>query len=179
MLTKVSVSGEVARGLVTDPRAVQGKVLLVPVGRGEALASSAVSSTASGPGAGRRLLALDVAAAAVAPDLGPGVDADVVASFAGTPTGARPEVTVIATVRIVAVLAGSGAESGFPSPPDQPAVASGAPSAGGTSTVTVDCPAGDALRIVWARDNSRGLLLIGHPAGDGGLPTVDDLSGQR
>jgi Flp pilus assembly protein CpaB len=158
MLTTTGVP-VVIGGLVKDASTLRGRVLLVPVARGEPVG---FGMTAPRPvaSAGRRLIRVSVGSIDVAPDVVVGRDADVVASFAPAATGQRPEVSIVATVRVVALE----------QRPDTAAVQApadpiGSP-AGPTTSATLDCASADALRILWARDNARTLRLLSHPDGE-------------
>ena len=162
MLATATVPQTLAESLVRDPAAIRGRVLVVPLQKGEPLGIGMTVAQSVGT-AGRRLIRVSLASVDIAPDVTLGADADVVASFAAG-AGTAPEVAVVATAGVTSIDESAPQQSG---PQDVAASSSVQVQPGGAGTsVTLDCSSADALRILWARDNARVLRLLAHPRGD-------------
>jgi SAF domain-containing protein len=165
-VTTTLVPVALAGSLVRDPAAVRGRVLLVPLARGELLE---FGMTASQPPSrqGRRVIRVSVGPVDIAPDVTVGADVDVVASFASVAPGQGAHVDVVAVARVVAVEPPPEAASTPAAPVAAPALVPPDGGANGQAlTVTLECTTADVLHVLWARDNARSLRLLAHPAGD-------------
>jgi Flp pilus assembly protein CpaB len=168
MLATAQLPASAAAGLANDPTALVGRMLVVPLVKGEPIGAG---MTASRPAAraGHRLVRVSVGSVDVAPDVRVGADVDLVASFPPTASDPRPVATVVAIARVAALERPPGAGA-------SPSIAD-SPGPGGTAglavaiAVTLDCAAADALRVLTARDNARTLRLLAHPGGDAVPPT--------
>lgn len=156
MLTTTAVPATAAAGLVNDASTVIGRVVVVPLAKGEPIGvGMTVPHAAAQPG--HRLVRVSVGSVDVAPDVRVGADADLVASFAPTASEPKASVTVVATARVAALDATQQQATPDAGPPG-----SNAALIGSTTAVTLDCVAADALRVLWARDNARTLRLLVH-----------------
>jgi hypothetical protein len=116
----------------------------------------------------RRVVRLSMPPENMAPGVGRSSDVEVVASEdggGGAASASMRRIGVVAVCRVLEVDTGGAAAAS--SAPASSALRTGeAASTGrGAAEATLDCAAGDALRVLWAVDFAHTLRLVAHPAG--------------
>jgi hypothetical protein len=127
--------------------ALVGRRLLLGVPSGTLLSDAMLTGTPP-LAPGHRLVRLPVDAGAVPPDLVSGSVVDVVAAVASADSAdAGGRVLTVASAPVVTVSAG-----------------------GSTTTLTLDCDAAGAARLLWAQSFAKSMRVLVRPAGDTGAP---------
>jgi hypothetical protein len=130
-------------------------VLAVPSGT---LLQAAMLTAGPPVATGHRLARLTMDAASLAGDIAAGIDVDVLAAMSSSDAadgGGR--VVTVATARVV-----------------------GLSTSGPSSTLTLDCDASAASRVLWAQTFAKAVRVLAHPSGGGpGLSEVNGLAASR